>query len=52
MPPLWGLGPWLMHVSTQMPSLWDSKGFLGYTQFGVSDPVSVRKPNLPGLGTR
>ena len=23
MPPLWGLGFWLMYVSTQMPSLWD-----------------------------
>ena len=29
MPPLWGLGFWLLNVSTQMPSLWDSRGFLG-----------------------
>ena len=50
MPPLWGnLGFWLMYVSTQMPSLWDSRGFLGIHSLCLR-PGSVRKPNLPGLG--
>ena len=40
MPPLWGLGLWLIHVSTQMPSLWDSRGFLGYNSL-CSDPVRL-----------
>ena len=28
-----GLGPLVAERSTQMPSLWDSRGFLEYTQF-------------------
>ena len=36
MSPLWGnLVPWLLNVSTQMPSLWDSKG-QGYLVFGFN----------------
>ena len=49
MPPRWGLDVWLIHVSTQMPSLRDSKGLLEHARF-VNRTRRGCKPRLPDLG--
>ena len=51
MPPLWGLGPWLLNVLHRCHPSGIQEGFWSIHSLCLR-PSSVRKPNLPGLEDR